>query len=78
LPIHDIDHVRLDNPLKQGLKQPLVPRPAYDRGVRLDNPLKQGLKHDDLELYRRLVQVRLDNPLKQGLKLHRRRGDAGQ
>jgi len=37
-------NVRLDNPLKQGLK--LVAGAVHDAvlAVRLDNPLKQGLK----------------------------------
>jgi len=38
--------VRLDNPLKQGLKQRVLALARVDVIVRLDNPLKQGLKHD--------------------------------
>ena len=37
--------VRLDNPLKQGLKLPNSARRRIFDTVRLDNPLKQGLKH---------------------------------
>jgi len=36
--------VRLDNPLKQGLKQANLLECVMPVVVRLDNPLKQGLK----------------------------------
>jgi len=64
--------VRLDNPLKQGLKLDPVAHQPVDRVVRLDNPLKQGLKQKCLGPALRGKVVRLDNPLKQGLKQHRR------
>jgi len=37
--------VRLDNPLKQGLKPDAAHLASRFGTVRLDNPLKQGLKH---------------------------------
>jgi len=37
--------VRLDNPLKQGLKLSVLIANPDNMDVRLDNPLKQGLKH---------------------------------
>jgi len=40
--------VRLDNPLKQGLKQAPIRLNALFGLVRLDNPLKQGLKQHQI------------------------------
>jgi len=44
------DTVRLDNPLKQGLKPVRKSRGSPCTLVRLDNPLKQGLKQVSAEL----------------------------
>jgi len=63
-----VAQVRLDNPLKQGLKPPYFRDRMIATAVRLDNPLKQGLKHTCLLRRDRRGEVRLDNPLKQGLK----------
>ena len=65
----DGSHVKIDIPLKQGLKHLSVILLVCSASVKIDIPLKQGLKHLELETGRTIMRrVKIDIPLKQGLK----------
>ena len=56
------------NPLKQGLKQQILPPLAWAQVIEKKNPLKQGLKPEVLEKQEVISVIEKKNPLKQGLK----------
>ena len=69
--MHQAKHicrVKIDIPLKQGLKQKGDIWKLGEHRVKIDIPLKQGLKPECVWAEVVWVWVKIDIPLKQGLK----------
>ena len=67
-----VEIVKVEYPLKQGLKQGLynVARFLLGYRVKVEYPLKQGLKQFTHSMYSvSNIMVKVEYPLKQGLKL---------
>ena len=62
--------IRMQDPLKQGLKPHLFISFRLDLlKIRMQDPLKQGLKLKKVERdAQRVLKIRMQDPLKQGLK----------
>jgi len=61
--------IRMQDPLKQGLKLKLVNKHRDIINIRMQDPLKQGLKLRFSDSAIIMIIIRMQDPLKQGLKL---------
>jgi len=71
--------IRMQDPLKQGLKPKTSHSSSCIKCIRMQDPLKQGLKpiqHSSMQMV--TIDIRMQDPLKQGLKLSEIRSHAGR
>jgi len=70
-PIFLHDFIRMQDPLKQGLKLDIMDECMTKNKIRMQDPLKQGLKLDRFGRFGKDRKIRMQDPLKQGLKQKR-------
>jgi len=67
--MEEAHRIRMQDPLKQGLKLFNFSRSNSPGIIRMQDPLKQGLKLDSSwKIALRAASIRMQDPLKQGLK----------